>query len=373
LTITSAKTESRVGSNPGSIKFIDLFAGAGGLTQGFVDAGFTPVAAVEFDSDAAETYRANFGCQVHASDIKTFDPSVLPAADLVIGGPPCQGFSRLGKTNGSRRTHLNALWEQFVRVLESINPRVFVVENVPEFLNSEEFASFERHVGPDGLGYKLVAGVLNAADFRVAQKRRRAFTIGVKGQHDPKLPIVDGEVDHRTLSETIKSLPKPAKSNVVFDSDHRRSGFELHFLRNPTDLSLRRYSLVPPGGNRFDLMRRAPEITPKCWIEQPTGFNDVFGRLVWDSPSVTIRTEFFKPEKGRYLHPDQDRPITHLEAALIQGFPFKFEFVGSKPSIAKQIGNAVPPPLAKAVAEAVKPFVGRGAASRMARRLKGLG
>jgi DNA (cytosine-5)-methyltransferase 1 len=103
---------------------------------------------------------------------------------------------------------------------------------------------------------------------------------------------------------------------------------------------------VPPGGNRFDLQKNAPHITPGCWIRKTSGGTDLFGRLWWDRPSVTIRTEFYKPEKGRYLHPEQHRPITHREAARIQTFPDDFLFSGTKIQIAKQIGNAVPPILA---------------------------
>ena len=105
--------------------------------------------------------------------------------------------------------------------------------------------------------------------------------------------------------------------------------------------------------NRFDLQERAPELTPGCWIRKKTGGTDLFGRLWWDRPAFTIRTEFFKPEKGRYLHPRQHRPITHREAARLQSFPDDFVFKGSKIEIAKQIGNAVPPVLAARVADIV--------------------
>jgi DNA (cytosine-5)-methyltransferase 1 len=117
---------------------------------------------------------------------------------------------------------------------------------------------------------------------------------------------------------------------------------------------------VPPGGNRFDLPEK---LLPDCWRNKPTGTTDVMGRLEWDRPSLTIRTEFFKPEKGRYLHPQWDaddpsrrvnRPITHWEAARIQGFPDDFVWCGSKIEIARQIGNAVPVGLAAALAKHVK-------------------
>ena len=105
--------------------------------------------------------------------------------------------------------------------------------------------------------------------------------------------------------------------------------------------------------NRFDLLKAAPELTPDCWIRKKSGGTDLFGRLWWDRPAFTIRTEFYKPEKGRYLHPKQHRPITHREAARFQSFPDDFIFRGTKIEIAKQIGNAVPPVLAAKVADSV--------------------
>jgi DNA (cytosine-5)-methyltransferase 1 len=128
----------------------------------------------------------------------------------------------------------------------------------------------------------------------------------------------------------------------------------LHFRRTPTPISLERYKAIPEQGmNRFDLQKKAPNLTPACWIRKTSGGTDLFGRLWWNRPSVTIRTEFFKPEKGRYLHPEQHRPITHREAARLQSFPDDFRFLGSKIEIAKQIGNAVPPLLAARIADCV--------------------
>ncbi len=128
------------------------------------------------------------------------------------------------------------------------------------------------------------------------------------------------------------------------------TGDNLHTGRNPTPQSLERYRSIPPGGNRWDLPLH---LMPECWIKKTKGGTDLLGRLWWDRPSVTIRTEFFKPEKGRYLHPEEDRPITHREAARLQGFPDSFVFTGSKISIARQIGNAVPVELSEAIARAV--------------------
>lgn len=153
-----------------------------------------------------------------------------------------------------------------------------------------------------------------------------------------------------TLNDEIADLPPPEETAVRSEDPP----LDLHFGRSPRPISIKRYRAIPKEGmNRFDLQRRVPELTPPCWIRKTSGGTDLFGRLWWDRPAYTIRTEFFKPEKGRYLHPTQHRPITHREAARFQSFPDDFKFFGNKIEIAKQIGNAVPPLLAAHVAKCV--------------------
>ena len=330
-------------------RIIDLFAGAGGMTAGFVAAGFEPAYAVESDPAPASTYRLNFGDHVENADIASIASNRFPSAEVVIGGPPCQGFSLLGRRT-ARNRQLNGLWREFLRVISVASPTVFVLENVPQFLRSAEFALLVAQV--HDLGYATAAGVLDASEFGVPQRRRRAFVIGSRAGL-PSLP--EGSTATRSVRDAIGHLSPPVGSGESVRAKEASLGLELHFNRNPTELSLRRYALIPPGGNRFDLARKAPDLTPRCWLEAGPGrTTDVFGRLVWDEPALTIRTEFFKPEKGRYLHPEQDRAITHLEASLLQTFNERFRWVGSKVSIARQIGNAVPPALAEAVAQHVK-------------------
>lgn len=317
--------------------FIDLFSGAGGLACGFERAGFRSVWAVEIDPDAAATYEANFGHAVFSGPIEQVK-EVPVHADLVVGGPPCQGFSPLGKMS-PRAAHeeMNQLWRQYLRIVEMVEPKVFVVENVPEFIRSAEAQRMMALA--EEWGYEVISGVLNAYHFGVPQKRRRGIIIASRVGR-PRFPDHD---DHRaTVRDAIGDLPL------------RPTDQDWHLSRSPRPESIERYRQVPPGGNRFDLMRSRPDITPKCWLNKPTGSTDVFGRLEWDKPALTIRTEFFKPEKGRYLHPEADRPITHREAMRLQTFPDDFIWVGSRISVARQVGNAVPPELAKAVATSVK-------------------
>lgn len=329
------------------ITMIDLFAGAGGLSHGFRMAGFMPVFAVEFDKDAAASYRANNpGTEVFADDVHKLSSFKPYRAEVVIGGPPCQGFSPLGKMsagNDRKDEHslMNALCMELLRAVKDVHPKAFVMENVPEFLRSAEFDLFCRLVEAEGYG--IAHGILNAEDFGVPQRRRRGFTIGIRDGL-ASLPEPTGKI--MTVRDAIGDLP------LIPDGD------SLHIPRNPTEKSLERYRQIPPGGNRFDLMKKRPDICPRCWLEKRNGSTDVFGRLEWDKPALTIRTEFFKPEKGRYLHPQADRPITHREAARLQTFPDDYLFRGSKIQIAKQIGNAVPPKLAFHVAMKLRRLIG---------------
>jgi DNA (cytosine-5)-methyltransferase 1 len=438
----------------GPITVVDLFSGCGGFTQGFHEyrpagAGqggpvFRSLVAVENDAAAAATYSVNFGgdmtggdlpaARVHFGDIEQWHPTEEELhADVVIGGPPCQGFSALNRNKkGSER---NRLWEEYVRIVARIRPKVFVIENVDRFLKSDEFQNLLKEVEEGGLlaDYRLVDPpghgpaddletktrryLLNSADYGAAQARRRAIVVGVRRDIDngrtlaypvathvrrpkrrgvdvaaqPFDNIGDGPVYWRPVDAVFKEtddrevqgtdLPD-AKEHIaavnavlpgVFTTD------QLHFGRNPEPLSKARYEVIPPGGNRKDLqgkwytvtengrivtftskprgLKNVRYLSTESWDNHTTGTGDVMGRLRLGEPSVTIRTEFFKPEKGRYLHPTKPRPITHYEAARIQGFPLDFRWCGSKTDIARQIGNAVPIPLGTAIASAIHDFL----------------
>ena len=360
---------------PDSLKFIDLFSGAGGMSAGFEllsQYHYKSIWANDFNRFASDTYNANFNGVCTPGDIVDLleDPkTVIPRAHLVIGGPPCQGFSLLNKKrdNDPRKK----LWIPFMEVVDRSQASMFVMENVPQLLGSLEFE--EIHQRARLRGFKVWSGLLVAADYGVPQTRKRAFIIGsktgnphicfppLKTNFDPdkrpdQLSFAKGAYSMnakpwRTVRDAIGDLPEPAGREI---RENEPETIRLHFGRSPTPKSIARYKAIPNEGmNRFDLQRAAPEITPQCWINKLSGGTDLFGRLWWDRPAFTIRTEFFKPEKGRYLHPEQHRPITHREAARFQSFPDDFRFLGSKVEIARQIGNAVPPLLARAVADQV--------------------
>lgn len=357
-TLTSA-AEAR----PDDLKVLDLFAGAGGLSAGLNRAGgFTTVQAVEMDVAAAATYSLNHpGAAVHVGPIQDWlRDAHVPEVDVIVGGPPCQGFSTLGKRDAEDVR--NVLWEEYARTVVLARPKYFVVENVASFLRSGQFVRFQHATDPDGLlsDWTFQARVINAAEHGAAQARRRAVLIG----HHRDLPFPGWPepttVDQRrTVRDAFAEVPHdcdgtdlPART-TEFAGRSLPGSFrttELHLDRWYSSTSRARFRTIPEGGNRFDI---PDHLLSACWRSHKSGSADVMGRLHWDRPSVTIRTEFFKPEKGRYLHPVADRAITHLEAARLQGFPDDYRWVGSKTAIARQIGNAVPLPLGEAIGRAL--------------------
>ncbi|MEV7728240.1 DNA cytosine methyltransferase [Streptomyces sp. NPDC087917] len=425
-------------SSPGPIRVMDLFAGAGGFSTGFrqyipsgagsgpagASSPFTSVAAVEFDRAAATTYAANFGgSHVHAGNITDFDPAPFKGeVDVIMGGPPCQGFSGLGRQDPTDPR--NELWREYVRVVAEVHPKVFVIENVDRFLRSPQYAELLSASATRGHplhDYTVVPALLNAADHGVPQARRRVIVICTHKDFAEPLwhPAPTHAKNGWTASERPQEglfddhpgghpLPRWVPVSTVFDVSARRPVLEsmpdprddadaagtvpghwlttdLHFGRRPEDLSRARYKAIPANGNRnalrgisYRLDRtgrirlstepgyarlKGPEsyLSTESWDRHDSGSGDVMGRMREDTPSVTIRTEFYKPEKGRYLHPTEDRPITHYEAALIQGFPETFKWYGTKIEIARQIGNAVPVGLGTTLARAIHTFLTRTA------------
>lgn len=344
------------------------------MTLGFARFGhhFVPVWANDSNAHAAATYNRNFGDHCTTGDIVDLlaQPKFkVPKADVVIGGPPCQGFSLLNK--GRSLDPRKQLWRPYLEVVKRSGASVFVMENVPQLLGSAEHAAI---VGvAEQMGFKLDWAALCAADYGVPQMRWRAFIIGYRFADPSEVfppwrthvhsegrlrrafksddsRVISESLPYQTVRDAMADLPAPQGTEVRAVPPP----LDLHFGRQPTEISRKRYRAIPKEGmNRFDLQKIAPDLTPGCWLRKKSGGTDLFGRLWWDRPSVTIRTEFYKPEKGRYLHPKQHRPITHREAARLQSFPDDFLFCGTKIEIAKQIGNAVPPLLAARVADCV--------------------
>lgn len=336
---------------------IDLFSGAGGMTQGLKDAGFLVVAGVEVDSLAAETYGLNHPeVELLHEDIRTVNGAALLARagvasiDLLAGCPPCQGFSSLTTLNGHRGTSdsRNDLVLEYGRLVAETKPSAVLMENVPGLASDARMHLLIEML--EGLGYTVHEGVriLNAADFGVPQRRRRLVMLA--GRHTTiSFPLPNPDL--RTVKQAIGHL-RPAG----------KSGDKLHDLPERRSERVRQLIAAIPrdGGSRLDL-GNDQQLACHTGFD---GFKDVYGRLSWDSPAPTITSGCFNPSKGRFLHPIEDRAITMREAALLQTFPhsYKFSLQRGKTGVASMIGNALPPMFVAAHARAaLEALMGRAA------------
>ena len=334
---------------------LDLFCGCGGLSLGFEEAGYNVLLGIDIWEDALKTYAYNHKhsktlCAdmsiLHGEDVKDIigDNSV----DVIIGGPPCQGFSIAGKriVNDDR----NKLYKGFVRMVEYFKPKAFVMENVPNILSIGDGAVRETIINDfKSLGYTVETKVLTASDYGVPQNRRRAVFVGLtKGNFDFDIPMVAEKV---TTKEALSDLPEQSIEDGGKYSVESTSGYQKlmrinsigvynHGVTQHNEQTVRIISMVPDGGNYKDLPKEFQE-TRKVHI--------AWTRLNSKRPSITIDTGH-----RHHFHYKWNRVPTVRESARIQSFPDDFIFLCSKTSQYKQVGNAVPPLMAKAIAEQLK-------------------
>lgn len=342
---------------------IDLFAGVGGLSLGFEMAGFNAILANEYDSSIANAYVKN---RPHVKMIVN-DITKLPIqetfseyerkVDLVIGGPPCQGFSQKGQRR-SVNDPRNFLFQYYYKVVSLVKPKYFVMENVPTLLTSEN-GYFKREIENlfGNIGYKITADVLNASDFGVPQNRKRAVIIGRLGEYALQMPkpnfektsIWDAisdlsylESGEGTEIQEYKFEPQSKYQKLLRNGSSRLYN---HVATKHSDLAIERLKLIPPN--------KGKEVLPPEHLTKSI-YSGTWSRMNKNDISVTITTRFDTPSSGRFTHPYLNRAITVREAARIQSFPDTFIFYGAKTSQMKQVGNAVPPLLAKAIAQVIK-------------------
>lgn len=363
----------------GKAKVIDLFAGCGGFSLGFEKAGYSIVKAVEYDKAIAASYSHNHRqTLMFAEDIGKIDDTehfALGESDVIIGGPPCQGFSmagaRIREKNAFMNDPRNYLFRHYVNVVKIVRPQVFLLENVKGILSKDRGEIFREIVSAfsdpenfDGNRYYLHYKVCKAVDFGIPQQRERVVVIGRLNQDfdiDEVFESAYTEIarldehffDRVSLREAISDLSRPTSDGKVALSpcqskyqEFLREGCEgtfNHIASNHNATALRRMNNVGVGENWQVLNEDIHSV-----------HSGAYGRLNWDKPTMTITTRFDTPAGGRFIHPDENRTLTPREAARVQSFPDDFEFLGSKTSIYKQIGNAVPPKMAFLLANVVK-------------------
>lgn len=359
------------------MKVIDLFAGCGGLSLGFIQAGFSIEKAVEYDPVIADTYQRNHPeVDVIVDDIKNIDTSDMfegTMADVIIGGPPCQGFSMAGARirQGFIDDPRNYLFKHYFNVVKKVMPKVFVMENVKGISTMQGGKIFEeiKRIFQDseelnGKPYRIYHRVINAADFGVPQRRERMIIIGT---------LVDGVdidvlwektikdlkrenptyFDEVTVWDAIGNLPMTSEDGVI-DNPLPETVYEKflfsdtrtitnHTRSRHSKLAIERMRQIKNGENYTVLNEQINSV-----------HSGSYGRLCWNEQSSTITTRFDTPAGGRFIHPDEDRTLTPREAARIQSFPDSYVFYGNKRSISRQIGNAVPPKVSYFLAKLVK-------------------
>lgn len=346
---------------PKKIVAIDLFCGAGGLTTGLKAAGIEIIGGVEFDKDAANTYKANHpATHLFQQDIKSLsgkailDTLGIKEIDLLAGCPPCQGFSSLTFKN-KKEDPRNLLILEFLRLVQELKPKMIMLENVPGLAKRGNYL-FRRFIeGIEDLKYIPDFKVLQVADFGVPQKRKRLVMLAGKNF---KIPIPKPEYAENpngtfkkwiSLKDAIGNMPKPA---FVSDLKGRNyASVNWNVARDLSDINLKRLRSLTPGASRYAIPKA---LRPSCHKYSNSGFGNVYGRLKWDEPSVTITRGCITLSMGRFGHPDQDRALSVREAATIQTFPkyYKFE-VNNLEKVCLQIGNAFPCLLAKQLGEQV--------------------
>lgn len=338
---------------------MDLFAGAGGISLGLRQAGYKILYAMDHDPDAVRTYRYNLGDHIELADATSLSgPELLRRIglrkgelDLLAGGPPCQGFSQQGR--GQADDPRNELVRWYAEAISSLLPRSFLFENVPYVASKrgrpllEEFLKITRSAG-----YKVTHTTINAADYGVAQNRFRFVAVGVLNGHLPKLAGSHPAEKRVTIRDVIGRLPA-----VPDVSAGEHPNFANHTGTSISAINKLRISHVPPGGGWQDI---PDELQLPCHRKhRGHGHVDVFGRLRWDDVASTITAHSDSFSRGRYAHPSEDRPLTGRELAALQGFPHWFRFVADKKSVARLVGNAVPPPVAAHLGRAVAQVLDR--------------
>ena len=341
---------------------LDLFCGAGGFSSGLErNEKFSTVVGLDFDENAIKTFSSNFPnalaiCgDITKDDVKkqVIAESKKRRVNMIIGGPPCQGFSLKGKNLGLNDKR-NFLFKEYLNIVKELQPFVFIIENVKNILNSgNHFFRDEILKEIKGLGYIVNYGVLNAKSYGVPQNRERAFFIACKTKFinfpnaiEQTVTVRDAISDLAYLKsgegEIVADYANPAESS--YQQALRGKELQYHKASLHSKVAIEKLKLIPP--------EKGKEYLPKELLGKQK-FSTTWSRLVWNEVSPTIDTRFDTPSNGKNSHPFLHRAITPREAARLQSFHDDFHFYGSKVAVCKQIGNAVPPFLAKAIGEQI--------------------
>jgi DNA (cytosine-5)-methyltransferase 1 len=365
---------------------IDLFCGVGGFSAGFEATGeFEVVAGVDLLGDRLATFTANhrsanaYGSDIRAVKAETID-SENPRPFVIIGGPPCQGFSSLRPyRNVEWNDQRNNLGEEFCRIVAALQPDWLVFENVVGLLTHDQGRTYNALLGAfEELGYRISARVLNGAFHGLPQKRERLFIVGSRRGKAFGWPQASHHHDHRSMvgESPLLITPEPGflgntepavtVVDAIGDLPAVRSG-EAKSEYGEGSLASRYSEIIRAGAEKLTLHEATAHSPAMLRIIQhageninclppgmvTSGFSTCYSRLAGDKPANTITVNFVHPASNRCIHPVQDRALTPREGARLQGFYDTFEFCGTRSQVVKQIGNAVPPLMGRIIAEAI--------------------
>lgn len=341
------------------LKAVDFFCSAGGVSCGFKQAGIEVLGGIDIDEKCKETYEKNIKAKFLCADIASLKKGILTSYfgiernqdDLIfVGCSPCQYYSNI-KTDKTKSKQTRLLLSDFQEFVEYYMPGYIFIENVPGLgrKKGSPLRKFKDYLTENGYWFK--EDVLNAKYYRVPQNRKRYILIASR------------------VTDNI-TLPKPDKKNIVSVKDaigntelfvpikagNRDSTAFLHTTSDLTEINLKRIRKTKKDGGGRKSWEKNSELQLKCYIGHK-GHDDVYGRMYWNKPSPTITTKFNSYSNGRYGHPEQNRAISLREGATLQSFPLKYKFYSNNiGTIAKMIGNAVPPQLAKSIAFSILNF-----------------
>lgn len=375
-------------------RVIDIFCGAGGLSEGFREAGFDVRLGLDLAKHACATHQGNFPEGITwCRDVREVTGNAITDAigspvDVLVGGPNCQGVSERGMRDPDDPR--NEMFPQFARLIEELNPRVFVMENVAGLTHRHNWKLLQSVVRRfSRLGYLCSGDVVRAADYGAPQLRHRFILVGARGVRGPiTFPVPthgdrqDREasfnfsgatkLSHVTLHEAIGDLPEIAsgggaeesqydgrpKSDYQKEMRHGSRRLWNHRASNIAEVNLKRIAHISEGGNWKDIP--AHLLPPRFLQCRLTDHSTTYARLRWDHPAFTLTALFGNVTAGAFTHPQQNRALSVREGARIHGFPDRFRFLGPLNSQYRQIGNAVPPRLARAFARHIAHFLDTG-------------
>jgi DNA (cytosine-5)-methyltransferase 1 len=346
-------------NNTKTLKAVDFFCGGGGMSYGMLDAGVNVLAGIDNEENCRATYNVNIGqdkfikadvFELKAEELGTKLNLNKNDDDLIlIGCSPCQFWSIIN-TNRDKSTKSANLLIEFARFVKYFNPGYVVVENVPGVLRKKSESGLEDFIiWLKENNYKVHFEVHNVAEYGVPQSRKRFTLIANRVTDELINPIkIEGK------KVTVRDVLGKSNGFPEIKDGHKDATEFLHTVASLSETNKKRLNKIKKdGGNRLDFAND-PELQLPCFVGKDNWFKDTFGRLWWDRPSPTITTKFFSVSNGRFAHPDENRALSLREGATLQSFPKEYKFYGtSTSSIARLIGNAVPPQYAKCIGEAI--------------------